>query len=68
MEKEYAIHDTKMALLETKRKNILPFCLTVDREGHDYLKTMCEDIGYEVLSNIEALPKRLPTLYRLLTV
>jgi nitric oxide reductase NorD protein len=66
-EKEYAIHDTKMALNEAKRKGIVPFCLTVDRAGHDYLKTMCEDIGYEVVADIESLPSRLPTLYRRLT-
>ena len=66
-EKEYAIHDTKMALNEAKRKGIVPFCLTVDRAGHDYLKTMCEDIGYEVVADIESLPSRLPMLYRKLT-
>lgn len=66
-EKEYAIHDTKMALNEAKRKGVVPFCLTVDRAGHDYLKTMCEDIGYEVVADIESLPSRLPTLYRRLT-
>jgi nitric oxide reductase NorD protein len=66
-EKEYAIHDTKQALNEAKREGITPFCLTVDRAGHDYLKTMCEDIGYEVVADIEALPSRLPTLYRRLT-
>ena len=67
MEKDYAIHDTKMALLEARRKDIIPFCLTVDRAGQDYLKRMCHDIGYEVVWNIESLPKRLPTLYRRLT-
>ncbi len=66
-EKEYAIHDTKQALNEAKREGITPFCLTVDRAGHDYLKTMCEDIGYEVVADIESLPSRLPTLYRRLT-
>ena len=67
VEKEYAVHDTHMALLEAKRKSIIPFCLTVDRAGHDYLKTMCGDMGYEVLDNIWALPERLPMLYRKLT-
>jgi nitric oxide reductase activation protein len=66
-EKDYAIHDTRQALNEAKRDNITPFCLTVDRAGLDYLKTMCEDIGYEVVADIEALPSRLPTLYRRLT-
>ena len=66
-EKEYAIHDTKQAFNEAKRDGITPFALTVDRSGHDYLKTMCEDMGYEVVSDIEALPSRLPALYRRLT-
>ena len=68
VEKEYAIHDTKVALTEAKQKGITPFCLTVDKEGHDYLRTMCQDIGYEVLADINALPSRLPLLYRQLTV
>jgi len=68
LEKEYAINDTKMALLEARRRNITPFCLTVDRVGHDYLRTMCGDIGYEVVADIESLPKRLPALYSKLTV
>jgi nitric oxide reductase activation protein len=63
-EKEYAVHDTKQALVEAKRGGITPFLITVDKEGHDYLKQMCDDIGYEVVDNIESLPRRLPTLYR----
>ena len=66
-EKEYAIHDTKQALNEARREGITPFALTVDRAGHDYLKTMCEDMGYEVVGDIESLPRRLPALYRRLT-
>lgn len=66
-EKEYAIHDTHMALVEAKRKSIVPFCLTVDKAGHDYLKQMCDDMGYEVVADIESLPLRLPSLYRRLT-
>jgi hypothetical protein len=66
-EREYAINDTHQALMEAKRKGIVPFCLTVDREGHEYLGQMCEDIGYEILGDIDSLPSRLPTLYRRLT-
>ncbi len=68
VEKEYAIHDTRLALTEARQKGIIPFCLTVDKEGHDYLRAMCQDMGYEVLADIHALPKRLPTLYRSLTI
>ena len=67
VEKEYAVHDTHMALVEAKRKDIIPFCLTVDKAGHDYLKSMCGDMGYEVLADIWSLPERLPMLYRQLT-
>jgi nitric oxide reductase NorD protein len=67
VEKEYAVHDTRMALVEAKRQGIVPFCLTVDKAGHDYLKTMMEDFSYEVLPDITLLPSRLPQLYRRLT-
>ncbi len=67
-EKEYAVQDTHMALLEAKQKGITPFCLTVDKAGHDYLQAMCGDMGYEVLHEIALLPARLPMLYRTLTM
>jgi hypothetical protein len=67
-DKAYAIHDTKMALIEASKKNITPFCLTVDSSGNDYLRTMCQDIGYEVLDDIEMLPHRLPMLYKKLSL
>ncbi len=68
LEREYAINDTRMALLEANWKGVTPFCLTFDRDGHDYLKTMCADMRYEVIDNIESLPERLPSLYRKLTI
>jgi len=67
VEKEYAVHDTKMAFVEARRKGITPFALTVDKAGHDYLKTMCQDMGYEVMGDINNLPNRLPMLYKKLT-
>ena len=67
VEKEYAVHDTRMALDEARSKGINPFCLTVDRSGHDYLKTMMSEMGYEVLDDIHTLPHRLLYLYRKLT-
>ena len=68
VEKEYAVQDTRMALVEAKQKSIVPFCLTVDRAGHDYLRTMAGDLGYEVLPDIMELPRRLPQLYRKITL
>ena len=47
--------------------DITPFVVSIDKGGHDYLRQMCGDLGYEVVSNIDALPRRLPALYRRLT-
>jgi nitric oxide reductase NorD protein len=68
VEKEYAVQDTRMALMEARQANITPFCLTVDRNGHDYLRTMAGDLGYEVLPDIMELPRRLPQLYKKITL
>jgi len=68
VEKEYAVQDTRMALMEARQSSITPFCLTVDRNGHDYLRTMAGDLGYEVLPDIMELPRRLPQLYKKITL
>jgi nitric oxide reductase activation protein len=66
-EKTYAVQDTHMAFVEARRDGIAPFCLTVDKEGNDYLRAMMDEIAYEVLSDVNLLPHRLPQLYRKLT-
>jgi len=66
-EKAYAVQDTRMALVEARRDGITPFCLTVDKEGNDYLRAMMDDFSYEVLADVALLPERLPQLYRRLT-
>jgi len=68
VEKEYAVNDTKKALQEAKSIGVTPFCLTVDKQGHDYMKNMMDDMSYEVLDNIALLPSRLPELYKALTM
>jgi nitric oxide reductase NorD protein len=67
VETDYAVQDTRTALLEAQRQRITPFCLTVDTAGHDYMQAMCADIRYAVLDGLEALPLCLPRLYRTLT-
>ena len=66
-ETDYAIHDTRQALKEAQQLRITPFILTVDQDGSDYLRTMCDDLHYEVLNDVNLLPARLLTLYRRLT-
>jgi hypothetical protein len=66
-DKEYALRDTEMAFVEAKRKNIVPFCLTIDAAGYDFLKEMSHDIDHKVLLDVKSLPRHLPSLYRRLT-
>lgn len=67
-EKAYAVQDTRMAFVEARREGVHPFCLTVDKEGNDYLRAMMGDFSYEVLADVSLLPRRLPQLYRKLTM
>lgn len=61
---DYAVQDTRKALDEARQAGVRPFLLTVDEEGNDYLREMCNDMGYEMLSNINELPMRIVSLYR----
>lgn len=60
---EYAIRDTHAALLEAKRSGVVPFLVTVERDGADELRAVCAGIGYEVVTDVESLPSRLASLY-----
>ncbi len=64
---QYAQEDTKIALREARREKIHLFCVTVDREGGDYLPHMYSDANYVIIDDIRTLPQRLPQLYRRLT-
>jgi len=64
---EYSLEDTKAALREARRGGIDPFCVTIDREADSYLRRMYGDVQYAVIDRVEALPSRLPRIYRQLT-
>jgi nitric oxide reductase NorD protein len=63
----YAQEDTKVALREARREKIHLFCVTVDREGADYLPHMYSDANFVVVDDVRTLPQKLPQLYRRLT-
>jgi nitric oxide reductase activation protein len=63
----YAQEDTKMALREARREKIHLFCVTVDREGADYLPHMYSDANFVIIDDVRTLPQKLPQLYRRLT-
>lgn len=64
---EYSLEDTKAALREARRKGIDPFCVTIDRDADSYLRRMYGDVQFAVIDRVEALPERLPRIYRRLT-
>jgi len=63
----YGIEDTRMAVFEARRAGLIPFCVTVDREGGAYLPYLFGPAGYCVIRKPEELPRRLPLLYTQLT-
>ncbi len=65
---QYGIEDTRRALIEAKRTGIHPFCITIDKEGQDYLPHMYGAVNYTIVDGVERLPYRVSEIYRRLTV
>jgi hypothetical protein len=69
----YAIADTKMALLEARRKGIHPFCIVINSDDQktgleeEHFKEVYGHTPYLVLDQIETLPTKLPQIYKRLT-
>ncbi len=63
----YALEDTRMAVLEARKRGIQVICITVDMEAGEYLPKMFGDRGYVVIGSVSQLPRRLPPLYARLT-
>ncbi len=59
----YGLQDTMVALRELEMSGTMPFCITVDRSGHDYLRQMCRPSRYLVIEDISSLPRELPKIY-----
>lgn len=60
----YGIRDTAVALREAEHAGITPFCITVDKAGHDYLREMCDESRYLIIEDIDSLPQELPKIYQ----
>jgi len=63
----YGVEDTRMALIEARRKGLKPFCVTIDEKGGDYLPYMFGAENFVVIRKPSELPKELPLLYARLT-
>lgn len=64
---EYAIEDTRHALIEAKGAGIHPFCITIDRQAQDYISHMYGEVNYIFIDNVRKLPHKMPEIYRILT-
>lgn len=65
---EYGIADTHKALLEARGRGVRTFCLTIDAEARDYMPRLFGPDNFVTLADVASLPRRLPDLYRRLTV
>ncbi|MCK9503201.1 MAG: VWA domain-containing protein [Porticoccaceae bacterium] len=66
-EGRYGIEDTRQAVIEARQKGLIPFCVTIDEDGSDYLPYVFGERGYALVSHIAKLPLLLPALYLQLT-
>lgn len=64
---DYSLEDTKAALREARQRGVETFCITIDQEAENYLRRMYADAQYCVIDRAEALPTKLPRIYRQLT-
>jgi nitric oxide reductase activation protein len=63
----YAVADTKKAVMEATRRHIHPFIITSDKEGADYLEQITRVTQSIILPRVELLPSMLPAVYKRLT-
>ncbi|MBF0161658.1 MAG: nitric oxide reductase activation protein [Magnetococcales bacterium] len=64
---QYAIEDTRKALIEARRSGIHPFCITIDSEARDYLPRLYGPARFVVLDDVRQLPVKIADIYRRLT-
>ncbi len=51
----YGIEDTRMSLIEAKRRGIHPFCITIDHEARDYLPHMYGAVNWTLVEDARRL-------------
>jgi nitric oxide reductase NorD protein len=65
---EYGIEDTRRALVEAHRARVKPFCITIDREAHDYLPRMYGAARWALVDDVAKLPVKVAEMYARLTL
>ena len=65
--KDYAISDTRKAILEARSRNIHTHALTVNISGDPKLDELYGPVHHHVISDVRELPDKLPRIYSSLT-
>jgi nitric oxide reductase NorD protein len=63
----YGIEDTRRALIEARRSGIHSYCITIDKEGREYLPHMYGPARYTVIDEVSKLPLKVSEIYRRIT-
>lgn len=66
-EGRYGMEDTKHAVNAARKEGLVPFCISIDIEPHDYLAYIFGGQSFLHIKHIEELPKKLPMLFYQLT-
>lgn len=59
----YGIHDTAIAVRETRQFGIHVHCISMDREDPGYLRTIFGPKGFTCVEDVGSLPLRLPDVF-----
>ncbi len=54
-------------VIHSLRDGIHPFCITIDKEGEDYLPHMYGAVNYTIIDDVRKLPVKVSDIYRRLT-
>jgi nitric oxide reductase NorD protein len=63
----HGIEDTRKSLIEADQKGIHSFCITIDREAHDYLPYLYGETRYTFIDDVRKLPAKMTDIYTRLT-
>ena len=66
-EGRYGVEDTRQAVLEARRAGLIPFCVTIDHEAHQYLPVLFGAQGYALVHRPQDLVKHLTQAWTTLT-
>ena len=66
-EGRYGLEDTRHAVHEARQAGLVPFCVTIDQQAHDYLPHLFGSRGFALIHRPEQLARALTQVYVKLT-